>query len=79
MNKAGFCQAKIGQSIGFEQSTVSKELSGKRGYRSKQADDLAKARQKLKRTRPKVITGEIKEQDVVRRMRAISETRSDVS
>jgi IS30 family transposase len=65
MNKAGFGQAEIGQSIGFGQPTVSKELSrnkGKRGYRFKQADALAKARQKQKKTRPKVITGEIKEQ-----------------
>jgi IS30 family transposase len=47
MNKGGFGQAEIGQSIGFGQSAVSKELSrnkGKRGYRSKQADDLAKQR-----------------------------------
>lgn len=69
MNKAGFGQAEIGKSIDFGQSTVSKELSrnkGKRGYRSKQAQDLAMARQKLKKTRPKVITGEVKEQVEVR-------------
>jgi IS30 family transposase len=49
INKGGFGQAEIGQ------STVSKELSrnkGKRGYRSKQADDLAKERQELKRALP---------------------------
>lgn len=65
MNKAAFCQAEIGQAIGFSQGTVSKELSrnkGKRGYRNKQADDLAKERQKLKVTRPKVIAGKIKDQ-----------------
>jgi len=69
MNKAGFGQAEIGRSIGFGQSTVSKELSrnkGKRGYRNKQADDLAKERQKLKRTRSKVIVGEIANQVVGR-------------
>ena len=55
INKGGFGQAEIGQSIGFGQSAVSKELSrnkGKRGYRSKQADDLAKERQELKRALP---------------------------
>ena len=65
MNKAGFGQAAIGEFIGFWQPTVSKELSrnkGKKGYRSKQAQDLARARQKLKKTRPKVITGEVREQ-----------------
>ena len=65
MNKAGFGQAEIGEFIGFGQPTVSKELSrnkGKKGYRSKQAQDLARARQKLKKTRPKVITGEVREQ-----------------
>ena len=49
MTKGGFGPAEIGQ------SAVSKELSrnkGKRGYRSKQADDLAKERQKLKRALP---------------------------
>jgi len=63
MNKAGFGQAEIGRTIGCAQSTVSKELSrnkGKRGYRNKQADDLAKERQKSKATRPKIIVGEIK-------------------
>ena len=49
INKGGFGQAEIGQ------STVSKKLSrnkGQRGYRSKQADDLAKERQELKRALP---------------------------
>lgn len=65
MNKAGFGQVEIAQSIGFSQPTVSKELSrnkGQRGYRAKQADDLAKARQSLKTTRKKVMTGEIQQQ-----------------
>ena len=65
MNKADFSQAEIGRAIGFSQSTVSKELSrnkGQRGYRPKQADDLAKTRQKQKKTRPKVIVEEVKQQ-----------------
>jgi len=65
MNKADFSQAEIGRAIGFSQSTVSKELSrnkGQKGYRPKQANDLAKMRQKQKKTRAKVITGEVKEQ-----------------
>ena len=55
INKGGFGQAEIGQSIGFGQSAVSKELSrnkDKSGHRSKQADDLAKERQELKRALP---------------------------
>jgi len=65
MNKAGFGQVQIAQSIGFSQPTVSKELSrnkGQRGYRAKQANDLAKVRQSLKTTRKKVMTGEIQQQ-----------------
>ncbi|MDB4434761.1 helix-turn-helix domain-containing protein [Akkermansiaceae bacterium] len=65
MNKAGFGQTEIGEAIGFGQSTVSKKLSrnrGQKGYRFEQANNLAKERQKLKRARPKVITGEIQEQ-----------------
>ena len=64
MNKAGFGQAEIGRSIGFSQSTVSKELSrnrGQRGYRHKQADGLARARAQEKKARPKVVTGVIQE------------------
>jgi IS30 family transposase len=52
------------QAIGFSQPTISKELrrnKGKRGYRHKQAGELAKARQK-KKGRAKVITGVVKEQ-----------------
>jgi IS30 family transposase len=64
MNQADFSQTEIGRAIGFSQSAVSKELKrnkGKRGYRHKQADELARARQK-KKGRAAVITGEVKEQ-----------------
>ncbi|MDB4433569.1 helix-turn-helix domain-containing protein, partial [Akkermansiaceae bacterium] len=64
MNQADFGQAEIAQAIGFSQPTISKELrrnKGKRGYRHKQAGELAKARQK-KKGRAKVITGVVKEQ-----------------
>jgi IS30 family transposase len=65
MNQAGSTQAEIGRAIGFSQSTISKELSrnsGKRGYRSRQADQIAKKRQREKLTRPGVVIGKIKEQ-----------------
>lgn len=65
MNKAGFSQTEIGRAIGFGQSAVSKELSrnrGQRGYRPKQAQEMARERQKLKTARPKVVSGEIKDQ-----------------
>ncbi|MDA7889841.1 helix-turn-helix domain-containing protein [Akkermansiaceae bacterium] len=47
MNQADFSQTEIGRAIGFSQSAVSKELKrnkGKRGYRHKQADELARAK-----------------------------------
>lgn len=65
MNQAGSTQAEIGRAIGFSQSTISKELSrnsGKRGCRSRQADQIAKKRQREKLTRPGVVIGKIKEQ-----------------
>lgn len=65
MNQADFSQAEIGRTIGVSQSTVSKELKrnkGGKGYRPRQADGFAKARQKLKKRRGKVIVGEVKEQ-----------------
>ncbi len=64
MNQADFGQAEIAQAIGFSQPTISKELrrnKGKRGYRHKQAGELAKARQQ-KKCRAKVITGAVKQQ-----------------
>lgn len=65
MKQAGNTQAEIAQAIGFSQSTVSKELSrncGKRGYRNKQADRLALERKANKKSRPKVVVGEVKNQ-----------------
>jgi IS30 family transposase len=65
MNQAGNTQAEIGQAIGFSQSTISKELArnlGQRGYRRKQANDLAMARLRQKRSRPRVIVGVVRVQ-----------------
>lgn len=65
LKKEGYTQVEIGRVIGFSQSTVSKELTrntGKRGYRPKQANELAKKRCSEKRRRAAVITGEIKSQ-----------------
>jgi len=65
MNKADFSQAEIGRAIGFSQSTVSKELArnkGRKGYRPKQANDFARARLKQKKTRAKVVSGEVQQQ-----------------
>jgi len=42
--KAGFCQSEIAREIGVHKSTVSREVrrnQGKRGYRPKQAQQLA--------------------------------------
>ena len=63
MNQAGNTQAEIAQAIGFSQSTISKELSrnrGKRGYRNKQADGFATKRKINKKSRHKIVVGEIK-------------------
>lgn len=65
MHQAKFTQAEIAKAIGYSQSAVSKELSrnkGLRGYRPKQAEDKARARQKEKRRRAKVIVGELKDE-----------------
>ena len=46
--KAGFCQSEIAREIGVHKSTVSREVrrnQGKRGYRPKQAQQLATNRQ----------------------------------
>jgi len=64
MNKAGKGQQEIADAIGFTQSAVSRELNrnkGKRGYRNKQAQTMATLRQKMKRTRSRVISGDLKE------------------
>lgn len=65
MNQAGKTQDEIAQAIGLSQGTVSKELSrnhGERGYRPSQAQRLAAERKRLKRTRPKVMVGIIKDE-----------------
>ncbi len=65
MRQAGKTQGEIAQAVGFSQSAISKELSrnhGKRGYRPAQADRLATERKSRKRTRPKVMTGIVKDE-----------------
>jgi len=65
MNQANYTQAEIGHAIGFSQGAISKEIArnkGQRGYRSKQAQRFAEDRQSEKASRPKVVTGEIKDQ-----------------
>jgi len=65
MRQAGKNQIEIAQAIGCSQATISKELSrncGERGYRSAQADRLARERKSQKRTRPKVMVGIIKDE-----------------
>lgn len=65
MTQAGNTQQAIAKAIGRGQGTVSKELRrnrGQRGYRPLQADHMARERQAGKRSRPKVMVGEIKEQ-----------------
>ena len=63
MNKAGKSQIEIAKAIGFSQGTVSKELRrkrGDRGYRYKQAQNKADKRSSCKRSRAKLITGDLK-------------------
>ena len=65
MNQDGNSQADIGRAIGFSQGTISKELSrnkGKKGYRSIQAHRFASERQREKPSRPRVVTGPVKDQ-----------------
>ena len=51
LQKAGFNQTDIAQQVGVHKSTISRELqrkSGQRGYRPKQAQAMASARQQAK-------------------------------
>lgn len=69
MIKAKKSQAEIALTIGFAQSTISKEIqrnSGKRGYRPKQAQSRAHERKIMKRARSRVIIGDIADQVIVR-------------
>ena len=64
MIRAKKTQAEIAETIGFSQSTVSKELRrnrGKRGYREKQAQSKATERKKNKQRRGLVIVGRLEE------------------
>ena len=72
MNKAGRPQREIAATIGFGQSTVSKELCrnrGQRGYRPGQAQGMADKRKRLRRSRPQVIVGEVR-REVEERLRS---------
>lgn len=65
MAQAGNNQMAIAKAIGRSQGTISKELRrnrGQRGYRPRQADRLAEERKAGKRSRPKVMVGELKEE-----------------
>lgn len=65
MSQAGNSQTWIARAVGFSQGTISKELTrnrGKRGYRPLQAQRLAEGRQSEKKSCPKVVTGEIREE-----------------
>lgn len=65
MRQAGKNQIEIAQAIGSSQATISKELSrncGERGYRPAQADRFAMDRKSLKRTRPQVMVGILKDE-----------------
>jgi len=71
MRQAGKNQIEIAQAIGSSQATISKELSrncGERGYRPAQADRLATERKSLKRTRPTVMVGILKDEVEARLM-----------
>ena len=71
MRQAGKKQIEIAQAIGSSQATISKELSrnrGERGYRSAQADRLARERKSEKRTRPQVMVGILKDEVEARLM-----------
>ena len=71
MRQAGKNQTEIAQAIGSSQATISKELSrnrGERGYRSAQADRLARERKSEKRTRPQVMVGILKDEVEARLM-----------
>lgn len=69
--KAGRPQAEIGVALGFSQGTVSRELarnSGQRGYRFKQAQGKAWARQGKARSRPRKLTARLR-RNIARKMR----------
>ena len=65
MRKEGSTQDEIATAIGYSQSTVSKELQrnrGQRGYRPRQAQVMAAKRKRLRRSRPRAMVGEVREE-----------------
>lgn len=65
MNSMGKPQKEIAQTLGVTQGTVSKELRrnrGKRGYRPKQANEIAAKRQLFKASRRPLIVGKLKDE-----------------
>lgn len=70
MSQRGCSQTEISEAIGFGQPTISKELRrnvGKRGYRPKQADEMASKRKRSKNPRHRVIVGETRD-EVLKRL-----------
>ena len=71
MRKAGNTQQQIAETLGYSQSTISKELSrnrGQRGYRPKQAHELSSLRQANKASRSRVISKAL-ETEVIERLK----------
>ena len=65
MRKEGKPQREIATAIGFSQLALSKELKrncGQRGYWQGQAQRLATKRKSLRKSRPRVILGEVREE-----------------
>ena len=59
LKKRDFSQQQIAKDLGVSQSSISRELSrntGKRGYRFKQANDLAKERGLAQKSKKRIMT-----------------------
>jgi len=69
--KSGKTQAEIGAALGFSQGALSREMArngGRRGYRFKQAQGKAQARQDKARGRPRKLTARLR-RSIARKMR----------
>jgi IS30 family transposase len=68
LSKQGSCQQSIAAILGISQSTISREMRrnrGKRGYRFKQADAKAQARQAV-RSKPRKLTASLRRRIIVK-------------
>jgi transposase, IS30 family len=68
LNKQGSSQQNIAEMLGISQSAVSRELArnrGKRGYRFKQAEAKAQARQEV-RSKPRKLTARLRRQIILK-------------